>query len=72
MKAKNTSTTQEILTVINKRTQSRYEQIKQILRGPLLMRHFDMVKGAIILKEEQAQTLAMAIVIDFEKQGRKK
>lgn len=52
-------------------TQKRYEQIKQLLRGPLLIRHFDMVRSSLVLKEEQAQTLAMAIVIDFEKQGRK-
>lgn len=56
---------------MTKLTQKRYEQIKQLLRGPLLIRHFDMINGALILKEEQAQTLAMAIVIDFEKQGRK-
>lgn len=49
-------------------TQQRYEQIKNLLRGPLLIRHFDMQNGSLFLKEEPAQTLAMAIVIDFEKQ----
>jgi hypothetical protein len=54
--------------MLAKKTQQRYDQIKQILRGPLLVRLFDMVNGALVLKEEPASTLAMAIVIDFEKQ----
>lgn len=48
-------------------TQARYEQIKNLLRGPIIIRHFDLVNGNLVLKEEPACTLAMAIVIDFEK-----
>lgn len=54
------------------RTQQRYERLKDILSGPFQMRHFDMVNGTIVLKEEHASTLAMAMVIEFEKEGRKK
>lgn len=70
--AKNTNIKRETPMAANRITQIRFQQIFNLLRGPLLIRHFDMVNGALILKEEQAQTLAMAIVIDFEKQGRKK
>lgn len=56
----------------NEITQQRYSQIKELLQGPLAIRSFDMVGGVLKMKEEPASTLAMAIVIDFEKQGSKK
>lgn len=53
---------------MKEKTQQRYHHIKNILRGLIAMKNFDMVNGSIRLKEEAAQTLAMAIVIDFEKE----
>lgn len=49
-------------------TQQRFLKIKSILRGLIAIKNFDMINGSIRLKEEAAQTLAMAIVIDFEKE----
>lgn len=51
-------------------TQERYIQIKELLQGPFAIRSFYMVGGVLKMKEESASTLAMAIVIDFEKEGK--